>query len=69
MAHGKTLLMRNIRMPAPIVIHRHVGAPRRVRRDDRLVLAWKGSFMENDPYIDPARDGRKGRHLVNGEAE
>lgn len=63
MAHGKTLLLNNIRMPAPIVIHRHVGAPRRVRRDDHQLTLWRGSFMQNDPYIDPARDERKGRHL------
>lgn len=64
MASGKTLLMRNIRRPAPIVIQRHVGAPRRVRRDRKL--PWKGSFVRNEPYVDPARDRRPGRKLRGG---
>lgn len=68
MAYGKTLLMRNIRRSAPIVVHRHVGAPRRVRRNLRLRSVWKGSYMTNDPYIDPARDRRPGRK-VRGEAK
>lgn len=63
MAHGKTLAMRNIRTPAPIYLQRHVGAPRTVRRSKRLLLGWKGSFMDNVPYVDPARDLRPGRHL------
>lgn len=60
-ASGKTLLMRNIRKPPPIVIHRHVGAPRHVRRH-KLKL-WKGSLMANESYDYPARDQRKGRKL------
>lgn len=63
MAHGKTLLMRNMRPPIPIIIHRHVGAPRHVRRNKRLLLAWKGSFMNNGSYINNARDLRKDRRL------
>jgi len=62
MAHGKTLLMRNIQPSNPIMIHRHVGAPRRVRRHRKL-LGWTGSFVHNEPYVDPARDRRPGRRL------
>jgi hypothetical protein len=61
MAHGVTLLMRNIRRPAPIVIARHVGAPRRVRRSRRS--EWKGSYVTNYPYVNPARDARPGRRI------
>lgn len=63
MPHGKTLLMRNIRKPAPTVIQRHVGAPRWVRRNPRLLAEWKRSFVRNEPYVDPARDERPGRRL------
>lgn len=64
-ASGKTLLMCHIRTPAPVVIHRHAGAPRRERR--RRKLTWKGSFVRNVPYIYPARDQRKGRKLRGGQ--
>lgn len=64
-AHGKTKLMLNIRKPAPIFVHRHVGAPRWVRRDRRKLQAWKGSFVNNEPYVTGERDLRKGRKLKN----
>lgn len=61
MASGKTLLMRNIRISAPVVVHRHVGAPRRERRHG--LKGWKGSLLTNEPYVYPARDLRPGRKL------
>lgn len=63
MASGKSLLLRAIHRPAPLVVHRHVGAPRRVRRNRRLRTAWTGAFVTNVPYVDPARDERDGRKL------
>lgn len=64
-ASGKTLYMRNIRKPAPQFIHRHVGAPRWVRRNRKLLGQWKGSYIENVPHVSAdrklkkeARDGR-----------
>lgn len=65
MAYGKSLQLNYIRRPAPVMIHRNIGAPRRVRRSKRLRLAWKGALVANYPYIDPARDQRKGRKLVS----
>lgn len=62
-ASGKTLVLRAILKPAPVVIHRHVGAPRYVRRSRKLLRGWKGSYVRNEPYIYPARDLRKGRKL------
>lgn len=59
MASGKT--MRNIRRPAPTVIHRHVGAPRWVRRNRKLVAQWKGSYVENVPYVSEDRRQKKER--------
>lgn len=63
MGHGVTNLMRNIRMPAPVVVHRHVGAPRWVRRSRKGLMAWKGSFVANEPYVTGERDLRKDRKL------
>lgn len=63
MAHGKTLLMRAIRRPGPQYIHRHVGAPRWVRRNKRSVADWNGSYIDNQPYVTGSRDLRKGRKL------
>jgi hypothetical protein len=63
MGHGKTLLMANIRRPGPVWVHRHVGAPRWVRRNERLLAGWKGSFVTNEPYVNRERDQRKGRKL------
>ena len=63
MASGKTLLMRNIRKPAPIVLHRNIGAPRAVRRSRKGLLGWKGALVPNETYVYPARDQRKGRKL------
>lgn len=61
MANGKTVALRNIRIPAPVWIHRHVGANRETRRHH--LKTWKGSYMRNEPYEYPARDDRKGRKL------
>jgi len=61
MAHGKTLLMRNIRTSSPQYVQRYVGAPRTIRRHRKLL--WKGSFLANEPYTNPARDLRKDRKL------
>ena len=63
MASGKTLEMRAIRVLAPVVVHRNIGAPRWVRRNPRLLRQWKGSFLTNESYIYPARDLRPGRKL------
>lgn len=60
-ASGKTVAMRNIRTSAPTWIHRHVGAPRDVRR--HRMKTWKGALVQNVPYIYPDRDNRKGRKL------
>lgn len=61
MPSGKTVAMRNIRIPAAVWIHRHVGAPREVRR--HRMKTWKGALVQNVPYEYPARDDRKGRRL------
>jgi hypothetical protein len=61
MAHGKTLDMRAIRKPAPVVIHRHIGMPRWVRRNRKLNNSWTGALVANEPYINGERDLRKGR--------
>lgn len=68
MASGKTLLMRNIRRPAPAVIHRHIGVPRWVRRNRRLLAEWKGSYVENVPYVSNDRHLKKERQKERARA-
>lgn len=63
MASGKSLELQKIRVPAPVVIHRNVGAPRRVRRTRKLLSHWKGALVANQTYVNPARDQRNGRRL------
>lgn len=62
-ASGKTLALRAIHTPEPVVIHRNVGAPRYVRRSRKLLRGWKSSYVANQTYVNPARDLRKGRKL------
>lgn len=63
MASGKSLALNNIRVPAPVVVHRNIGAPRAVRRDRAKLKSWRGSLLANESYDYPARDERKGRKL------
>jgi hypothetical protein len=63
MATGKSLELANMLPPAPIVLHRNIGAPRSVRRNKRKLKAWKGALVTNDSYDYPARDERKARRL------
>lgn len=63
MASGKSLEMAAIGKAAPVVVHRHAGAPRSVRRSRKLLKGWKGSFVTNTIYEFPARDQRPGRKL------
>lgn len=63
MASGKSLEMAAIGKAAPVVVHRHVGAPRSVRRSRKLLKEWKRSLVTNIPYEFPARDQRPGRKL------
>jgi hypothetical protein len=65
MASGKSLDLNGIKKPEPEVVHRHVGAPRAVRRKKKNLLAWKGSFLTNEPYIN--RD--KVRRLIRKKEE
>lgn len=63
MAHGKSLDLKAITPPEPVVIHRNVGIPRSARRSRRLFGAWKGPLVENQSYVNGARDLRKKRTL------
>jgi len=64
MPHGKTLLMRNIRKPAPQWIHKHEHKAARDRRHDRdrttgAVRNWPRDLRapaQNTPYVNLARD-------------
>lgn len=62
-ASGKSLSLNAIVAPAPVVIHRNIGAPRAVRRNRRKLKDWKGALTTNETYDYPARDQRKNRKL------
>lgn len=62
-ASGKSLELKAIVAPEPVVVQRYVGAPRSVRRNRKLLAGWKRSFVTNDPYENPGRDQRPGRKL------
>lgn len=63
MAHGKTLLMRNIRRPAPQWVHQHF-VPSVFFKDGPLPMTRADKKAADlQPYVNPARDLKPGRRL------
>ena len=60
MAHGKTLLMRNIRTPQPQWVHQHTTPSRRLKATLRLKLADL-TAPPCEPYVNPERDLKRAR--------
>jgi hypothetical protein len=63
MAHGKTLLMRNIRKPAPQWVHEHTAPTTAMRKADVLLGKVRARDIPDrcEPYTNPDRDLRMGR--------
>lgn len=60
MAHGKSLLLRNIRKPAPVPVYKHESVAMADRSNGGLAAVVQAKC---EPYMNPGRDLKPGRRL------